>query len=126
MEVNEFFAEAKRMCKSSESCSMCSLEKSGVCDFMLYSYSAANFINTVINWSKEHPKATRQSKFLEQFPNTKLNGNGIIPFCPQLLDKSLYRSSTDYYPCSRKENDCGLTCYDCLKEYWLAEITEEN
>lgn len=127
MEVNEFFAEAKRMCLSNTSCSTCPLTRSKICDFMLYYYSTANyFIDIVIKWSKEHPKATRQSKFLEQFPNTKLNEDGVICFCPKLLDTSLYISSTDYYPCSKKENNCGITCCDCLKEYWLTEISEEN
>ena len=43
-------------------------------------------VKSISIWDKEHPvNKTRQSKFLELYPNTKLDTKGSIDICPGLL-----------------------------------------
>ena len=67
----------------------------------------------ILKWCKEHPVKTRQDKFLEMFPNAKLNG-GIIDICPKTVDRGYNRGYCN-----------GEECYNCRSKYWLAEV-EEN
>lgn len=65
--------------------------------------------------SKEHPRRTRQSVFLEQFPETTLDVTGVITICPTPL-------SSDY-----RNNNGGCkhpdtACYDCRREFWMQEV----
>ena len=58
---------------------------------------------------KTHPVKTRQSEFLKMFPNTPLGcDNGIITTCP-----------ANFYALDCKR---GVSCDDCCREFWLAEI----
>ena len=68
----------------------------------------------ILNWCKEHPVKTRQDKFLEMFPNASKNNDKIIDICPKIVDIRVQCKSED-----------GLSCPDCQKSYWLAEV-EEN
>ena len=66
----------------------------------------------ILNWCKEHPVETRQDRFLKMFPNAALV-NEDINICPKDID-------------NQYGADCNkLSCYTCKKEYWLAEV-EEN
>lgn len=67
----------------------------------------------ILKWCEEHPVKTRQSEFLKMFPNViRFENNNIIAIKPCDVDK-------DYaiFP-------CALTCEECFKEYWLAEVEE--
>lgn len=61
-------------------------------------------------WSDEHPPKTRQSQFLEYYPNASLiqeNGVSYLNICPLNIE----------------ETNCRLSgCGKCRKEYWLEEI----
>ena len=66
----------------------------------------------ILNWCKEHPVETRQDRFLKMFPNAALVDEDIN-ICPKDID-------------NQYGADCNkLSCYTCKKEYWLAEV-EEN
>ena len=67
----------------------------------------------ILNWCKEHPVETRQDRFLKMFPKAVTNGNGRISICPKNIDKT--------HECELKPNECA----NCMDEYWLAEV-EEN
>ena len=58
------------------------------------------------------PKKTRQSEFLERYPNArKRNSNGVLDICPKGLDMRL---------------DCKFAegCDICCQNYWLQEVEE--
>ena len=72
----------------------------------------------VEKWAAEHPIKTRQSVFLEQYPEARLSEDGILLICPRTI-------SAEY----RDEDDtCNIgkygTCADCRREFWLAEVEE--
>lgn len=102
-----------RMCKFYNDCKICPLgrdnnRKGITCDYIVRVYpDKANEI--ILKWCEEHPVETRQSKFLEMFPNARKDADGILCTCPQFANKD--------FPCQEKEKCCS----DCCKEYWLAE-----
>lgn len=66
-------------------------------------------------WAAEHPIKTRQSVFLEQYPEARLSKDGVLLICPRTIS-SAYRN---------EEGTCNIanhgTCADCRREFWLAE-----
>lgn len=42
----------------------------------------AGAVRFVERWSKEHPRKTRQSVFLEQWPEAKIDNDGCLSVCP--------------------------------------------
>lgn len=69
-------------------------------------------------WAKEHPIKTRQSVFLEQYPETRLSEDGILLICPRTISAE-YRGEDD--SCNRV--NYGM-CADCRREFWSAEVEE--
>lgn len=69
-------------------------------------------------WAAEHPIKTRQSVFLEQYPEARLSKDGVLLICPRTIS-SAYRN---------EEGTCNIanhgTCADCRREFWLAEAEE--
>lgn len=59
-----------------------------------------------------HPHKTRQSVFLEQWPNAKVFVDGVLDFCPQELDSRSPCQSTDVY----------MRCQSCRREFWMQEV----
>lgn len=74
-------------------------------------------VKFVERWDAEHPIKTRQSVFLEQYPEAKLKQDGVITICP--LDVSAaYRE---------KDGSCAIrsgSCADCKRQFWSAEVEE--
>ena len=75
MDALEFAKERKRMCRSHERCLDCPL-KGVKCNVTDESYS--KIIAIVEQWSKDHPRKTRQSVFLEQWPDAVLDRFGVM------------------------------------------------
>jgi hypothetical protein len=72
--------------------------------------------NIVEKWSDTHPAKTRQSEFLKMFPNAQTDG-GVINFCPNgFLPKGEAKAYCEKYD----------KCIECRKDYWLAEVTEND
>ena len=65
----------------------------------------------VETWSTAHPRKTRQSVFLEQHPNAKLNAKGIVDIWPCEVEKNM--QNVTY--CN------SLSCEDCRREFWTQE-----
>lgn len=66
-------------------------------------------------WAAEHPAKTRQSVFLEQYPETEIDKYGCLRLCPELV-------SADY---RNRHGDCiNRVCIDCRREFWLAEVED--
>lgn len=60
---------------------------------------------------------TRQSVFLEQFPNVRFDINGIIDISPCQVDQK-------QYPLNGKDRCRFQSCFDCRREFWMQEVEE--
>lgn len=74
--------------------------------------SAEDVVKEVAEWSAAHPRKTRQSVFLEQWPNAKVFVDGVLDFCPQELDSR--------YPC--QSTDVDMCCQSCRRKFWMQEV----
>lgn len=73
-----------------------------------------SLVSKVEQWAKEHPVKTRQSVFLEQFPNAPIYTNTHnVALDPCLVDTAL-----------RGHCPTGRGCDICRREFWLAEVEE--
>ncbi len=126
MDAVKFLKEEDRMCdkykySSDYTCSDCPChsKRNGTDEICisLRKTDPAKYVEIVEKWSKEHPEKTRQSEFLQMFPNAELNTDGILTVAPCIVDKNYIRSAEGKEKCY-KENDC----IGCRKEYWLKEV----
>ena len=78
--------------------------------------SHEELVAEVEQWAKEHPAKTRQSVFLEQWPEAKRVDN-ILAVCPKVLNMSL--------PCWIY-NNANVACEDCRREFWMQEVEGWN
>lgn len=73
----------------------------------------AEYIAAVEQWSKEHPRKTRQDVFLEQWPEAELDKSGCLMLCP--LTVSAERRN--------RHGDCTiLECSGCRREFWMQGV----
>lgn len=75
----------------------------------------------VEKWAKEHPIKTRQSEFLKQYPEARIDkATGVLTICPAELTKE----------CRDDRGACGAysvetcVCEPYRREFWLAEVEE--
>lgn len=68
-------------------------------------------VKFVERWAVAHPAKTRQSEFLKLFPNAQTD-SGCLNACPM-----------DVF--GNTGIDCNKrTCFECKKEFWLAEVED--
>lgn len=116
MDALEFLKERKRMCTSCKGCDGCPLEGTHcVLSYATDDEDYERIIATVEQWSKEHPRQTRQSVFLEQYPEAALDGHGVLMICPAKLFKAHRNSSIGC-------KNTGELCIDCRREFWMQEV----
>ena len=107
MDALEFIRERNRMCKSfGVRCDNCPADKNTACDSFAWK---EELVAIVEKWSKENPRKTRQSIFLEQYPNAPTDTDGLPSLCPKFIDK---------------EFNCPFNAYCemCRREFWLQEV----
>lgn len=108
MDAVEFIKARNRMCRNHNGCFGCPLEGKE-CD-NLCDVDADTIVPIVEQWAKEHPIKTRQSVFLEMFPNAALeNGTDVLRI----------------NPCYIEPVECGDNlgcCVDCRREFWMQEV----
>ena len=119
MDAVEFLKERKRLCEvyfEKTECKECPLENMGcwTVDFCADD-SCEAVIATVEQWSKEHPRKTRQSVFLEQYPEAQIDNNGVLGVCPAPM---FHSHRTDGGGCI----DINRECPDCRREFWMQEV----
>lgn len=116
MDALEFLRERKRLCDSYKGCVGCPFGPAGcVVRDMTSENTCKRIVDAVEKWSVEHPLKTRQSVFLEQYPETVLDEGGVVPICPLTLSKAHRNSS------GRCKNPKKL-CIDCRSEFWMQEV----
>lgn len=104
-----------RMCKGT--CNNCPLGMNNnganvACSYLIRKNPGkANEI--ILNWCKEHPVVTRQDRFLKMFPNAPKLNSGILSICPKTFDVT-------------PDINCERPCSKCYKDYWLAEVKENE
>lgn len=76
---------------------------------------AEDVVKEVEEWSAEHPRKTRQSVFLEQWPEAFLDEYGILLFCPRYISAA-YRNGDG--SCENLEKRCK----DCRIKFWMQEV----
>lgn len=111
MDVAEFFSGFRRMCKSSSDCAKCEYHGdkcNNVIDFLEKTVAA------VEQWSKEHPRKTRQSVFLEQWPEADVLANGCLRICPNRI--------SSWHRGEHGECIAAIKCDDCRREFWMQEV----
>lgn len=113
MDAVKFIEERNRMCKTSKYCSACSANRHGC----IFNYPANNDakeqVKVLEEWLKENPRKTRQSVFLEQYPNAKVNKDtGILVTYPCNVNRTMQES----------EQCKTISCADCRREFWLKEV----
>ena len=115
MDAVKFIEERNRMCKSfGDKCKECPAFKACEDDFccavgQLSKLDSMSQVALVEEWSAAHPRKTRQSVFLEQYPDADLS-TGTVNVCPN----SLYKGKCD---CARYQN-----CLSCKREFWSQEV----
>lgn len=114
MDAVKFIKERDRMCRfyhHAGDCYQCPA-KDCECSALEGMVDDDNIVTIVEEWSAAHPRKTRQSVFLEQWPCAKVDDTGILCIYPCDLDKS---------EASGKNCD-GFSCSDCRREFWLQEV----
>lgn len=113
MDALEFLRERKRICGLHNDCNECPFgAKCGGINIMP-DEDLERIVAIAEKWSKEHPRKTRQSVFLEQWPEAEIDENGYLMLCP--LTVSADRRN--------RHGECTiLECTYCRREFWMQEV----
>lgn len=79
--------------------------------------SAEDVVKEVEEWSAAHPRKTRQSVFLEQYPETIVDEHGVLRVCPMYISTAHRDSNGE---CMYPEK----LCIDCRREYWTQGVEQ--
>ena len=118
MDAVKFIEERNRMCKSFDKCSYGCPAWDGSCKLETGTYlecEAAKQVEIVEEWSAAHPRKTRQSVFLEQWPEAYVSDSGVLDICP--VDVSA-KHRTEQGGCANPV----CRCAECCKEFWGQEV----
>lgn len=116
MDAVMFIKERNRMCESfGDRCTGCPASNGGCAVGQESTLDATDQVAMVEDWSAAHPRKTRQSMFLEQYPEAVLDERGVVLICPRYFSAS-YRDSEML--CSHPERVCA----DCMREFWMQEV----
>lgn len=102
MDAVEFIKAWNRMLK---------LEGKAPCIEFCTARTPEETVSSVEQWAKEHPVKTRQSVFLEQWPNADFCDDGYLSLAPCSIDTRM-----------AKGGSCGSKCSDCRREFWMQEV----
>ena len=115
MDAVKFVKEYLRMCAKVDECKECPVYKTDFCTVPAKERSqksAEKIVELVEEWSAAHPRKTRQSVFLEQYPNARVTAKGIVNIWPCEVEKNMQ----DVVYCN------SLSCADCRREFWTQEV----
>ena len=113
MDAIKFIKERERMCrfyKHASDCYQCHA-KEYECSPLEVMVDDDNIVTIVEEWAAEHPRKTRQSVFLEQWPDTQLDKKGNVIICPKQLCRG--EEFNKLIAACR-----GTNCYECRRKFW--------
>lgn len=116
MDAVKFVKEYLRMCGKFSCCDECPAFMTDFCTVDVESQSpesAEKVVRVVEEWSAAHPRKTRQTTLLEQYPEAEIDSRGCLMLCPK-------RISADYQ--KRYRNCTNRLCSDCRKEFWGQDV----
>lgn len=121
MDAIKFIRERNRMCEMYrlKRCEGCPANNpnnyggEGVACIMIDKIDAERLVPIVEKWAAAHPHKTRQSVFLEQYPDAKIDDNGVIAICPTAFS-SAYRDDIEKCP--------WVACSKCRHDFWSQEV----
>lgn len=105
MDAVKFLQERSRMYKSGAATPSIGLEDD---------YDPVSAVEVVEAWSAAHPRKTRQSVLLEQFPSARIDSQAVIYVCPA----DVYGNKV----CPKNEGNVHMPCRDCRRNFWLQEV----
>ena len=76
---------------------------------------AEDVVKEVEEWAAAHPRKTRQSVFLEQYPEAQIDNNDVLNVCPTVISPSHRRDGGRCLYIHKK-------CADCRREFWMQEV----
>ena len=117
MDAVKFVNEYLRMCTKVDDCEDCPVYKTDFCTVPAKERSqksAEKIVELVEEWSAAHPRKTRQSVFLEQYPNARIDSQAVIYVCPA----DAYGDKV----CPKNEENVHMPCRDCRRNFWLQEV----
>ena len=118
MDAVKFVKEHLRMCTKFDACGDCPIYKTDFCTDPAEECSqesAEEIVELVEEWSAAHPRKTRQSVFLEHWPEAAIDSYGVLNLCPTPISKS-HRNI--YGKCAH----AGVNCDKCRREFWMQEV----
>ena len=116
MDALEFLKERNRLCGSYRGCVGCPFGAAEcVVRDMTSEDNCERIVTAVEQWSKEHPRKTRQSVFLERYPEAEIDANGVVQICPMSISAAHRDSDGE---CNYPE----ILCRDCRREFWMQEV----
>lgn len=114
MDAVKFIEEAKRMCNANISnCAECCKGRACPINLPGANYTPEERVKLVEEWSAAHPRKTRQSVFLEQWPDARPADDGVLTFCPKRFD---------FHISCLAECHSLKKCSDCRREFWMQEV----
>lgn len=87
-------------------------ERNRMCGTMseVWGVDAAQIVKNTEEWSAAHPRKTRQSVFLENYPYARIDSQSVLHVCPA----DVYGNNV----CPKEKE----ICYDCRREFWMQEV----
>lgn len=113
MDAIEFVNKMVRMCAEYPECDGCPVAVQNDDEDCMAKVSAEQMVAIVEEWAKKNPVKTRQSVFLEQYPEAEIDKCGCLMLCPKRISAD-YRNS--YGNCTNR------LCSDCHSEFWMQEV----
>ena len=114
MDAVKFIEERNRMCESfGDRCTGCPASNGGCAVGQESTLDATDQVAMVEEWSAAHPRKTRQSVFLDQWPEAELDRSGYLEICPSRISAERR---------NRHEECTTLVCSDCRREFWMQEV----
>jgi hypothetical protein len=77
--------------------------------------SPEDVVAEVEEWVKMNPVKTRQSVFLEQYPEARIGDDGVLQIYPCSISASHRNARGNCVTMGRK-------CPDCRREFWMQEV----
>ena len=116
MDAVKFLKERKRLCEMYEVCGGCPANRiSGGCIFSVTNGSTPEEQAEIVEtWSAAHPRKTRQSVFLGNYPCARIDSQSVLYACPA----DVYGNNV----CPKNKDDTPIICYDCRREFWMQEV----